>query len=221
MPGLQPSETQSRCPHCDSPVLADARFCNTCGHSTTTRRPPSDVSAPRFAPPITPTGIESAGRGVRCSSFLLDIAAMISPALPLAITAGLLGRAEVIYIVVPVAFVAVWAWLQLRQALTGNTFGKSMMGLRTVRATDHRPPGLGPVLTRSLIFVATGGLAALPVVLRATPCDGLHDRVSGLTVIDVTAGANPLGPRETAALRRTAQRGLNQVRSPIPHSRQR
>jgi hypothetical protein len=143
---------------------------------------------------------------------------MISPALPLAITGAFLGVAEVIYIVVPVSFVAVWAWLQIRQGLTGNTFGKSMMGLRAVRAADNQPPGVGPSMLRSLIFVATCGLAALPIILNARPSPGLHDRVSRLTVLDVTTGANPLGPRRQAALRRSADRGLNRVHSPIPFS---
>lgn len=182
--------------------------------------PPSEPRWQRVpvAAPTVVQQVELAGRGVRCSAFLLDLAAMISPALPLAITGAVLGVAEVIYIVVPVAFVAVWTWLQIRQGLTGNTFGKSMMGLRVVRATDNRPPGVGPSMLRSLIFVGTCGLAALPVVLHARPGAGLHDRVTGLTVLDVTTGANPLGPRQQAALRRATDRGLNRVHSPIPYA---
>ncbi|ART68264.1 hypothetical protein BTO20_06400 [Mycobacterium dioxanotrophicus] len=218
MPGQPANGARVDCPHCGSTLPVNARFCGTCGHTVQTR---SSVPNDRWQrPPAAAVGVERvqlAGRGVRCSAFLLDVAAMISPALPLAITGAALGVAEVIYIVVPVAFVAVWAWLQIRQGLTGNTFGKSMMGLRVVRATDNRPPGLGPSIQRSLIFVATCGLAALPVLIHRAPHAGLHDRASGLTVLDVTTGANPLGPRRQAALRRSTDRGLNQVRSPIPH----
>lgn len=210
-----------RCSHCGTELSVNTRFCGTCGHamnhrgvsSVDARRRPGSAATPEI---VDRVGL--AGRGVRCSSFLLDVAAMISPALPLAITGALLNTATVIYIVCPVAFAAVWAWLQIRQGLTGNTFGKSMMGLRVVRAVDNQPPGLGPSVARSLVFAATGGLAALPVVLHATPRTGLHDRVSGLTVLDVTTGANPLGPRRPAVLRRPTDSGLNQVRSPIPYS---
>jgi uncharacterized RDD family membrane protein YckC len=222
MPGQPARGARVDCPHCGSPLPVNARFCGTCGHTVHTRS--SAASDPwqrqpaAAAAPVTVDRVQLAGRGVRCSAFLLDVAAMISPALPLAITGAVLGVAEVIYIVVPVAFVAVWAWQQIRQGLTGNTFGKSMMGLRVVRAADNRPPGLAPSIQRSLIFVATGGLAALPVVLHRTPHSGLHDRASGLAVLDVTTGANPLGPRPQAALRRSADRGLNRVHSPIPHT---
>ncbi|OBC03417.1 hypothetical protein A5784_14445 [Mycobacterium sp. 852013-50091_SCH5140682] len=215
MPGQPANGARVDCPNCGSALAVNARFCGTCGHTVQIRSSvPNDPWPRQPTAPAPVDRVQPAGRGVRCSAFLLDIAAMISPALPLAITGAALGVAEVIYIVVPVAFVAVWAWLQIRQGLTGNTFGKSMMGLRVVRATDNRPPGLGPSIQRSLIFVATCGLAALPVLVHRA---GLHDRASGLAVLDVTTGANPLGPRRQPALRRSTDRGLNQVRSPIPH----
>ncbi|GAS88661.1 RDD family protein [Mycolicibacterium brisbanense] len=215
MPGQPANGARVDCPNCGSALPVSARFCGTCGYTVQIRSSiPNHPWQRQPTAAATVDRIQLAGRGVRCSAFLLDIAAMISPALPLAITGAALGVAEVIYIVVPVAFVAVWAWLQIRQGLTGNTFGKSMMGLRVVRATDNRPPGLGPSIQRSMIFVATCGLAALPVLAHRP---GLHDRASGLAVLDVTTGANPLGPRRQAALRRSPDRGLNQVRSPIPH----
>jgi hypothetical protein len=157
-----------------------------------------------------------AGRGVRCCCYLLDLAVMMSPALPLAIAGAILGVAEVVYIVVPIAFVAVWAWMQIWQGFTGMSFGKAMLGLRLIRAADHKPPGLAATLTRSGVFAATAGVAALPVVTSPVPRDGLHDHLSGLTMIDVTLGANPLGPRQQTALRRTIDRGLNKVQSPVP-----
>lgn len=219
MPGQPANNARVDCPHCGSPLPVNARFCSTCGHTVHTRSSAlNDDSQRQSAAAAAAHRVQLAGRGVRFSSFLLDIAAMISPALPLAITSAAVGVAEVIYIVVPVAFVAVWAWQQIRQGLTGNTFGKSMMGLRVVRASDNRPPGLEASIQRSLIFVATCGLAALPVLLYRVPHAGLHDRASGLVVLDVTTGANPLGPRPQAALRRSPDRGLNRVHSPVPHS---
>jgi uncharacterized RDD family membrane protein YckC len=141
---------------------------------------------------------------------------MISPAMPLSTAGALLGVAEVVYIVVPVAFVAVWMWMQIWQGLTGTTFGKAMLGLRLVRAADHQPPGVGASVRRSLTFVATLGLAGLPVLLSPGIQAGWHDQISGLTVLDVATGANPLGQRQETTLRRHPDRGLNRVHSPIP-----
>ena len=143
---------------------------------------------------------------------------MMSPAMPLCTAAAVLGVAEVIYIVVPVAFVAVWLWMQIWQGLTGKTFGKAMLGLRLVRAADYRPPGLGATSRRSLFFVLTLGLAGLPVLMSSDPEAGWHDRISGLTVLDVTTGANPLGQRQHTTLRRSPDRGLNRITSPVPVS---
>ena len=212
----QPHPTGTPCPQCGSVLPADARFCAACGHLQSTRR---TRRAPVIAPetPPGPDQIRTAGRGVRCSAYLLDVAAMLSPALPLSITAAMLGVAEIVYIVVPIAFTAVWAWMQIWQGLTGTTFGKAMLGLRLVRSADHRPPGVAAAVVRSGLFLATCGLAGLPVLLSPQPRTGLHDRVTALTVLDVTAGANPLGPRqEQTLLRRSVNRRLNQVHSPVP-----
>lgn len=228
MPGQQ-GGTHISCPQCGSGLAPTARFCGVCGHTLNSRniaqyptrsqhRTQTAITvaaAPQSAPPTSDT-LTPAGRGVRCASYLLDIAAMMSPALPLSTAGALLGVAEVVYVVIPVAFVAVWLWLQIWQGLTGNTFGKAMLGLRLVHTNDLRPPGLVATLLRSLIFVATFGLAALPVVLSPTPAPGLHDRLIGLTVLDVTSGANPLGARQETTLRRSSDRGLNRVHSPIP-----
>ncbi len=141
---------------------------------------------------------------------------MLSPALPLATAAAILGVAEIVYLVVPIAFVAVWVWMQIWQSYTGMTFGKSMLGLKLVRAGGNRPPGLAACLTRSGLFGVTAGLVALPVVLSATAQDGLHDRLSGLTMIDTVKGINPLGKQQDPVLRRYADRSLNKVAAPLP-----
>ncbi|BBZ35913.1 RDD family protein [Mycolicibacterium confluentis] len=176
---------------------------------------PAVPSRPVVATTI-PTEFQSASPGVRCASFLLDLAAMMSPALPLSVAGAVLGVAEVVYLVVPVAFVAVWLWMQIWQGLSGNTFGKAMLGLRLVRADNPAPPGVPATLLRSMILIGTLGLAAVPMVLRPDDPTGLHDRVSGLIVLDVTVGANPLGAQQQTTLRRSPERGLNRVQSPIP-----
>ncbi|MFC6126523.1 RDD family protein [Mycolicibacterium llatzerense] len=158
-------------------------------------------------------------RGVRCCSFLLDLAIIVSPALPLAVAGAILGVREVVLIVVPVACVAVWLWVSIWQGYTGLTFGKAMLGLRLIRAADRKPPGFAAGAMRSLIFAGTLGFAALPVLASATPRDGRHDKASGLTLIDVTVGHNPLGARQQTALRRTIDRSLNKIQSPVPVGR--
>ncbi|CAM3656484.1 RDD family protein [Mycolicibacterium frederiksbergense] len=141
---------------------------------------------------------------------------MLSPALPLAAAGAVLGVAEIVYIVLPIAFLAVWLWMQIWQGYTGMTFGKSMLGLRLVQVADHRPPGLAACVTRGGLFGATLGLAALPVIANETPHDGMHDRVSGLTMIDVVQGANPVGKKQDPVFRRSPDRRLNKVAAPLP-----
>lgn len=219
----QPGTGAGTCRHCGSALRADAPFCGSCGQAATNRIHRHPDATPRSAPNLAvsmaaPAAdvVVGAGRGVRCACFLLDLAVMLSPALPLAVAGALLGVAEVVYTVVPVAFVAVWLWMQIWQGFTGMTFGKSMLGLRLVRVADNKPPGLAASLTRGGVFGATAGLAALPVIANESPHDGLHDKVSGLTMIDVVHGANPLGRKQDPMLRRSVDRSLNKVAAPLP-----
>jgi uncharacterized RDD family membrane protein YckC len=217
-----PSSAAGRCPLCGSGLPAYARFCGSCGHTLSMRPPqPQPAGTAGAVPPPLPQPahggeVRLASRGVRCSASLLDFAAMLSPALPLSVAGAFLGVAEVVYIVLPVAFAAVWIWMQTWQGLTGASFGKSMLGLRLVRSADHRPPGFAATVTRSGIFLVTFGFIALPVLFSDQPRLGQHDECCRLTVLDVMNGANPLGPQPQRTLRPSAGRALNQVRSPIP-----
>lgn len=223
-----PTGTGATCNHCGSPLRANAHFCNACGRPITNRSVAAHPAAattsaskqpapqPYSSPQPVVEQIVLAGAAVRACSFLLDLAVMVSPVLPLAIIGAILGVAEVVYLVVPVAFLAVWIWMQLWQGLTGMSFGKSVLGLRLIRESDRRAPGYAAATTRSLVFAATAGLAGLPAMLSPTAREGLHDRVAGVTLIDVTVGGNPLGPRAQTALRRSVDRGLKTVHSPVP-----
>lgn len=213
------------CSHCGSTLRANAPFCSACGQAVPNRPthlPGSTNTATQQhvpAQPIAPVGadqIVEAARGVRCCSHLLDIAAMLSPAFPIAITATILGLVDVIYIVVPVSFVAISVWMSLWRGLTGMTFGTATLGLRTVRAADNSPPGFAAVALRSVVFAGTAGLAGLPILTSPSPQRGTHDRISGTSVIDISLGANPFGQRQQTALRRTLDRGLRKVSSPVP-----
>jgi uncharacterized RDD family membrane protein YckC len=163
-----------------------------------------------------PTQLVGAGRAVRICAFLLDLTVLLSPALPFTLAAALLGVPEVVYVVIPVAAVAGWTWMSLWQGLTGKSFGKSMVGLRTISAQQPAAAGLAAVLARGVVFAGTFGTAALPVLLGGRPRDGLHERLSGTTLIDITLGANPFGVRQQTALRKTLDRSLRRVSSPVP-----
>jgi uncharacterized RDD family membrane protein YckC len=220
-----PAGTGATCDQCGSPLRENAHFCGACGRTITNRMtaartvsPPKTAAAQGYSSPapVAVDQIVPAGQAVRACSFLLDLAVMASPVLPLAAIGAIFGVAEVVYLVVPVAFLAVWVWMQLWQGFTGMSFGKSVLGLRLIRASDRRAPGYAAASTRSLVFAATAGLAGLPAMLSTTPRDGAHDRVAGATLIDVVVGGNPLGPRQQTALRRGIDRGLKTVHSPVP-----
>lgn len=206
------TDGSATCVHCGSPLPANTPFCAACGRAVTGRQialAPQDDASP-------PAAIVGVDRGVRCTAYALDLAVLASPALSLAMTAGLLHVAAVVYVVTPVTFVAGWIWMTIWQGLTGMSFGKAMLGLRAIRATDPLPPGFSASLLRSVLFAGTAGLAALPVLADPGPRDGWHDRLSGITVIDISVGDNPLGPRQLTALRTQIDRGLKKVRSPVP-----
>lgn len=224
----QPPGAGASCPQCGAGLPPSARFCTLCGHILTART--AQLYAPAGAPttvrpaqppsaPDASDAIRPAGAAVRASAFLLDVAAMASPALPLSIAGALLRTPALVYIVVPVAVVAVWAFMQTWQGLSGTTFGKALLGLRLVGADDLQRPGVGRSLLRGAIFALSLGLAALPMKPDARGRAGLHDRLTGLGVLDVTVGANPLGARPQRTLLRratTSDRGLHRVQSPVP-----
>lgn len=226
MPG-QPAGAGTSCPQCGSGLPPGARFCTVCGHTLTGRSgqlyaagaPTAVHPAQQPATPDTSGAlIVPAGATVRASAFLLDLAVMVSPALPLSIAAVSLRTAALVYSVVPVAVVAVWAFIQTWQGLSGTTFGKSLLGLRLVGADDLQRPGVGRTVLRGTIFALSLGFAALPITPDVRGRAGLHDRLTGLGVLDVTVGANPLGARPQRSLlrRATSDRSLRQVHSPVP-----
>ncbi|WP_179475858.1 RDD family protein [Mycolicibacterium vinylchloridicum] len=218
----QPVGADPPCTQCGSALRTNAPYCGACGATVTNRQPRQAVSfdtntttAARPFAQVNAPAVVAAGRGVRCCSVLLDVAITISPALPLTAAAAILSSAAVVYIVIPVAAVAVWLWMQIWQGFTGVTFGKAMLGLQLLRRADLSPPTFAACCLRSGILAGTAGLAALPVLTSSIPRDGLHDRLSGVTMIDVTLGANPLGNQQCTSLRATKNRGLNRVGSPL------
>lgn len=205
----QPSDAGVRCPECGSGVPDGASFCRVCGQRLASRRgvitQKTVVLASVYDPATEPATAQvlRARRGVRFSSSTLDVAVMASPALPLSVVAAMVGRAELIYVVMPVAVVSVWLWMQIWQGLTGSSFGKSMLGLRLVGLADNGPAGLARAILRSGFFVATFGLAAVPVIRSSEPQLGLHDRISGTQVLDISTADVPVRKQQRITLRRS------------------
>lgn len=90
------------------------------------------------------------------------------------------------------------AWLWLWEAGSGQTPGNRVMGLRTVN-DDGLAPGIGAVLVRNLLLVASAVTVVGPWILTVsnlwdhpTRRQGWHDKVARTLVVDVRAGRNPL-----------------------------
>jgi len=85
------------------------------------------------------------------------------------------------------------------QGTSGATPGKSLLGIRTVRADTGRAPGIGTALNRALILGAAGlptaglGLSALAWTAAMDPGyrrRAWHDHVTGTLVVDVRRGGD-------------------------------
>ncbi|MEB7505406.1 RDD family protein [Arthrobacter koreensis] len=90
------------------------------------------------------------------------------------------------------------AWLWLWEAGSGQTPGNRVMDLRTVN-DDGLAPGIGAVLVRNLLLVASAVTVVGPWILTVsnlwdhpTRRQGWHDKVARTLVVDVRAGRNPL-----------------------------
>lgn len=90
------------------------------------------------------------------------------------------------------------AWLWLWEAGSGQTPGNRVMGLRTVN-DDGLAPGIGAVLVRNLLLVASAVTVVGPWILTVsnlwdhpTRRQGWHDKVARTLVVDVRAGRDPL-----------------------------
>ena len=71
----------------------------------------------------------------------------------------------------------------LLTALTGQSLGKRLLGIRVVRLADQdRPPGLLPALIRTALAVLV-----LPAVFMDRDGRGLHDKAAGTLVVRTRA----------------------------------
>ncbi len=128
------------------------------------------------------------------------------------------------------------AWIWLWEAGRGQTPGNRVTGLRTVNE-DGMAPGIGAVLVRNLLLVASAVTVVGPWILTVsnfwdhpTRRQGWHDKVARTLVVDVRAGRDPLltggrwaggaapgpGPAEQAPADQPAAGWVPRPAEPVP-----
>lgn len=111
---------------------------------------PSGYGAP--SPFGAPGGPQLAGWGSRVAAALLDALLTVVPVVLAGIGAGVTGAGEGLYIALAyVGAFAVLIWNHVRQGNTGQTVGKSALGLRLLREADGQV--VGPGLSIGRYFV--------------------------------------------------------------------
>lgn len=152
-------------------------------------------------------GCAPAGLGRRFAARVLDfllggtVGALISIAVPLQKSLdGVLVASVIVQVLVFVLSVAVYVYF----GTTGFLPGGQILGIRQVRVADGRAPGwsgLAKYLLISLVSGFTLGIGYLITVLMIKkPLNrAWHDTASGLIVLDVRAGRDPLANRLNVA----------------------
>ena len=218
------SATGARCVRCNSWLDPGAAFCAACGAPVTDRViAPPDYVPPPSPHPLTPAlaltaipGTVDATPGLRLCAYLIDLGAVLVAVLLVLVVALVTDVRAVAYYIAPLAAFATWVWLQECQGLTGCTVGKAVMGLRLVTVPQGQLPGIAAVIARSVVFVATLGVAGLVLTRsRFGYRQGWHDRAVGVGVVDVVTGRNPLGPQQVTAILRRPTPGLRSIDAPV------
>lgn len=106
----------------------------------------------------------------------------------------------------------------------GFTIGKAATGIRSVNVRTLERPGVGAVLLRVLIVVAAGIVPVIgPAIIVASPTfdpegrgRGLHDKATGLWLVDVRAGLNPYDAKRMRVARKMVKAEPTLGRSALP-----
>jgi uncharacterized RDD family membrane protein YckC len=106
----------------------------------------------------------------------------------------------------------------------GTTIGKSATGIRSVNVRTLERPGVGAVLLRFLLVVAAGIVPVLgPVFLLASPTfdpdrrgRGLHDKATGIWLVDARKGLNPYDEKRMRVARKVVKAEPTPGRSALP-----
>ncbi|MGY1551461.1 RDD family protein [Microbacterium sp. A588] len=106
----------------------------------------------------------------------------------------------------------------------GLTIGKSIVGIRSINVKTLERPGIGAVLLRYLIVGASGIVPLLgPVLFLGSPTfdpdgrgRGLHDRATGVWLVDVRRGLNPYDDKRMRVARKVVTAEPAPERSALP-----
>ena len=106
----------------------------------------------------------------------------------------------------------------------GVTIGKAVAGIRSVNVRTLARPRVGAVLLRFLIVVAAGVLPLLgPAFILISPTfdpegrgRGLHDKATGIWLVDVRKGLNPYEEKRMRVARKVVKAEPNLRRSTLP-----
>ena len=106
----------------------------------------------------------------------------------------------------------------------GVTIGKAVAGIRSVNVRTLARPRVGAVLLRFLIVVAAGVVPLLgPAFILISPTfdpegrgRGLHDKATGIWLVDVRKGLNPYEEKRMRVARKVVKAEPNLGRSALP-----
>ena len=106
----------------------------------------------------------------------------------------------------------------------GVTIGKAAAGIRSVNVRTLERPRVGAVLLRFLIVVAAGVVPLLgPVFILISPTfdpegrgRGLHDKATGIWLVDVRKGLNPYDEKRMRVARKVVKAEPSLGRSALP-----
>ena len=106
----------------------------------------------------------------------------------------------------------------------GRTIGKGLAGVRSVNVRTLERPGVGAVLLRFLIVVAAGIVPVFgPAFILISPTfdpdgrgRGLHDKATGIWLIDVRRGLDPYDQKRMRVARKMVKAEPNLRRSTLP-----
>lgn len=106
----------------------------------------------------------------------------------------------------------------------GTTIGKAAFALRSVNVRTLERPGVGAVLVRFVILLLSGVVPVLgPAFVLASPTfdpdgrgRGLHDKATGLWLVDVRTGLNPYDQKRMRVARKMVKAKPNVERSALP-----
>ncbi len=112
----------------------------------------------------------------------------------------------------------------LLHGVKGLTIGKALTGIRSVNVRTLERPRVGAVLVRFVILVASGIIPVLgPAFILVSPVfdpegrgRGLHDKASGMWLVDVRKGLDPYDQKRMRVARKTVKAEPVAERSALP-----